>query len=76
MITIERVAEIIRKYEVMVSMEHDVAKKKAMALTLNGMKEEFEAIVKENIPCPPEIEVELEKYFAQIEDMYNKTACN
>ncbi len=75
MITVERVAEVIRKYQRLTELETDSNKKKLMAVTLMGMEREYQRILEENVPCPPEIEEELDKYLSKIEDDYAK-ACN
>jgi len=76
LVTVERVAECIRKYQVLTDMETNPDKKSFMMVTLAGMKKEYERILQENVPCPPEIEKDLDKYLSKIEQDYAKTASN
>jgi ribosomal protein S6 len=73
---IERVAEAIRKFQAVIDTEHDMKKKAFMNSVLASMKAEYEAIVRENIPCPPDMIEEVDRALKLIDDMYNKKACN
>lgn len=73
---IERLAECIRKLKVVVDMESNRDKKLFMTMILNGMQSEYDIIVKENIPCPPEMIEKVSQSLKLIEDMYDKIACN
>lgn len=73
MITVERVADIIHKYQTLTNAEQNPAKKQYMNMVLEAMKGDLEQIHKTGEPCPPELEPELEKHFALIDDWYNKS---
>lgn len=76
MIPFERVAECIRKLQVIVDVESNPLKKRTYKELLEGLKLEYESIVKDNVPCPPEMEEAVDKSLKVIEDLYAKTACN
>ena len=76
MIPFERVAECIRKLEAVINVEPDTNRKRLLTEILGGLKMEYEAIVRENVPCPPEIEDNVDKSLKMIEDMYDKMASN
>ena len=76
MIPFERVAECIRKLEAVINVEHNSAKKLLFTEILKGLKMEYDSIVKNNVPCPPEMEENVDKSLKMIEDMYNRIACN
>jgi len=73
---IERVAECIRKFQAIIDVEHDHEKKLAMMEVLAGMKADYDLIVKDGTPCPPEMVEKVDQSLKLIEDMYNKIACN
>ena len=76
MIPFERVGECIRKLQAVIDVEHDTNKKRLFTEILEGLKLEYAAIVRDNVPCPPEMEENVDKSLKLIEDMYNKIACN
>jgi hypothetical protein len=76
MIPFERVAECIRKLQAVIDVESDTNKKRLFTEILAGLKLEYEAIVRDNVPCPPEMEENVDKSLKLIEDMYDKLACN
>ena len=76
MIPFERVAECIRKLQAIVEVEHDTNKKRLFTEILEGLKLEYEAIVRDNVPCPPDMEENVDKSLKMIEDLYAKKACN
>ena len=76
MIPFERVAECIRKLQAVIDVENDTNKKRLLTEILGGLKMEYNSIVENNIPCPPEMEDKVDKSLKLIEDMYAKIACN
>jgi hypothetical protein len=75
-VDVERVAEVIRKFKALIDVEHDVNKKASMNVILEALKSEHAAIVKDNIPCPPDQVEGVDKALKVIEDMYLKIAAN
>jgi ribosomal protein S6 len=73
---IEKVAEAIRKFQVVIDTVHDMKKKAVMISILDSMKSEYNTIVKENIPCPASMIDEVERALKLIDELYNKTASN
>lgn len=76
MIPFERVAECIRKLRVLADTESDVIKKRFLVELADGLKMEYDSIVKDNVPCPPEMEEAVDKSLSLIEGLYDKRACN
>jgi len=76
MIPFERVAEAIRKLEAVANVESDTSKKRILTELLEGLKLEYASIVKNNVPCPPEMEEAVDKSLKFIEDLYDRTASN
>lgn len=76
MIPFERVAECIRKLKVLADVESDLQKKYALTELQQGLQLEYNSIVENNIPCPPEMEEAVDKSLRFIEDLYDKKACN
>ncbi len=76
MIPFERVAECIRKLQVVANVETDADKKRLYTAMCKGLQKELDTIIKENIPCPPEMEESVDKSLKLIEDLYEKKACN
>lgn len=76
MIPFERVAECIRKLQAVVDVECNTNKKRLLTEILNGLRMEYDSIVANNVPCPPEMEENVDKSLKLIEDMYDKIACN
>lgn len=76
MIPFERVAECIRKLQAVADVESNYAKKEVLTKLLDGLRLEYDSIVKNNVPCPPEMEEAVDKSLKFIEDLYDKKACN
>jgi hypothetical protein len=76
MIPFERVAECIRKLQAIVDVESNSLKKRTYKDLLEGLKLAYDSIVKDNIPCPPEMEESVGKSLKVIEDLYARIACN
>ena len=73
---IEKVAEAIRKFKAVIDTEHNAKKKQVMTEILNSMQSQYDAIVKENIPCPSSMAEEVGQSLKLIDELYNKTASN
>jgi hypothetical protein len=71
MISVDRVAEVIQKYQSLIDVEQDSETKKRMISWLDGMKKVYESLVRANVPCPTELEEEVDKALKVIEGMYN-----
>lgn len=76
MIPFERVAECIRKLQAVIDVENDTNKKRLLTEIHKGLQMEYKSIVENNVPCPPEMEENVDKSLKLIEDMYDKLACN
>lgn len=73
---IERIAEAIRKYQAIIDLERNPERKKAMIVSLAGIKASHENLVKLNAPCPPDLIDSFSESIGFIEEMYNKIASN
>lgn len=76
MIPFKRVAECIRKLKAVVDVETDSQRKRFLNELVEGLQLEYNAIVKDNVPCPPEMEEAVDKSLKMIEELYDKKACN
>ena len=73
---IERIAEVIRKYQALIDVESNLTIKQRMIIALDGIKREYNLIQQNKEEVPAQMIEELNIYLSFIEEVYNKKVSN
>jgi hypothetical protein len=72
----DRILEAIRKARAIMAAQTNEVKKQKMKETIDAMDTIYKEILKNKIPCPPELEKDVDAALSGIEKMYNDKVAN